>query len=324
MAQAVLEKPRTQSYVQSDYWRNYHSDKVLARFDAVVEEKQIMSTGVKIHMDIYAQPDKNAPVFIFNHGGGGYSRLFVPLMLALYDKGYTLICPDQRGQGLSEGNRSNFVVGQFVQNIVDVAKWARETYRGMIFLGGASLGGALTYKAAAAGAPITAMVCHNLYDLGLPHDTLSATHFAPLKDAPIVPQVLAGTMRFLGAVLPFVRIPYQALGKFDKMVDERAVGFFDTWRKDPYPIKWASLRYMASTFSTPPAIPYEDNTIPVLVINQTRDKMVSPAITRKNYDRLSGDKHYVEIDYGHWAMGEVFEQEWAGIVDDFLQQFWVK
>lgn len=322
MAQVVLKKSATQSYAPADYWRTYHSDDVLARFDALCDERRITSTGITIHMDIYAQAADDAPVFIFNHGGGGYSRLFVPLALALYEQGYTVICPDQRGQGLSGGNRSDFTMGQFVQNIVDVAVWAQREFSGKIFLGGGSVGGALTYKAAAAGAPVTAIVCHNLYNFGDPHDTLAVSNFAFLKNLPVVPQLFAATTRLFGTILPFVRIPYRMLGKFDKMVDERVVGFYDQWRQDPYPIKWVSLRYMASTFSTPPAIPFEANTLPILVINQTRDKMVSSATTRKNYERLGGDKHYVEIDYGHWAMGGTFEQEWVNIVDDFLHPFW--
>lgn len=304
-----------------DYWRVYHSSEALDRADTIREVATITSTGVDIHIDVYEQAAPHAPVFIFNHGGGGYSRLFVPLALEMYDRGYTVLLPDQRGQGLSGGDRRNFTMGEFVQNIVDVAHWARQRYPGDVFMGGGSLGGAFTYKAAAAGAPVRAIVCHNLYDFGDPTNTLAVSIFAPLAGVPLVPSLAARATQLLARLLPALPLPYKLLGRFDKMVDARNTDFYALYKRDPYPIKAVSLRYLASTFHTPPAIPLEENTTPVLVINQTRDEMVDPALTRRNYERLGGDKAYAEIDYGHWAMGNGFEQEWGAIVDNFLRQY---
>jgi pimeloyl-ACP methyl ester carboxylesterase len=287
------------------YWRNYHDAETLAEADRLRVSHRVESTGVGLNVDTYEQADsataagQMAPVIIFNHGGGGYSRLFLPLVLALYGRGYTVVVPDQRGQGLSEGDRSDFEMGQFVQNIIDVARWARARYAGPLFLAGGSLGGALTYNAVADGAPVMAGICHNLYDFGWAKDTLAVSRFAPLAGIPGVAVTFSAITRLAGAVLPRLRLPYRLLGRFDKMVDARAVGFYETWKRDPLPIKRVSLRYMASTFDTPPAIPLEQNRMPILVINQTRDEMVSPAVTRRNYERLGGPVEYVEIDYGH-------------------------
>ncbi|MEL6307365.1 MAG: alpha/beta hydrolase [Chloroflexota bacterium] len=305
--------------IESDYWRTYHTAEDLARFEAIYRTYSIMSTGVSIHIDAYEQDDPQSPVFIFNHGGGGYSRLFIPIALALYDKGYTVLLPDQRGQGFSGGNRSDFTMGQFVENIVDVAKWAQEHYAGELFMGGGSLGGALTYKAAVAGAPVKAIVCHNLYDFGNPHDTLAVSIFALIAKYTPIAYLFSLVTRGIGALLPTIRLPYKMLARFDQMVDERNADFYPKYQHDPIPIKQISLRYMASTFSTPPARSFEANTLPVLVINQIRDKMVDPVVTHQNYDRLRGEKQYVEIDYGHWAMDEDFVTEWTDIVDDYLQ-----
>jgi pimeloyl-ACP methyl ester carboxylesterase len=305
----------------SDYWRIYHSPDVLARAEQLRTDSTLFSTGVHLHLDVYAQPDQDAPILIFNHGGGGYSRLFIPLALALYDYGYTVIVPDQRGQGLSEGARDDFLMSQFVQNIVDVVHWARQHYTGKLFMAGGSLGGALTYKAAAAGAPVSAIVCHNLYDFGNPRDALAVSRFAAFAGLPIIPSLVARATHIAASLLPKLRVPYWLLGKFDKMVDERNTDFYGRYQHDPYPIKRVTLRYINSLFNTPPAIALENNPLPILVINQTRDKMVSPAVTKHNFERLGGDKAYVEIDYGHWAMGMGFEQEWSAIVDHFFKQF---
>ena len=51
-------------------------------------------------------------MLIFNHGAAGYCRLFAALALAYYDRGYTVILPDQRGQGLSGGRRGDYTVAE--------------------------------------------------------------------------------------------------------------------------------------------------------------------------------------------------------------------
>jgi alpha-beta hydrolase superfamily lysophospholipase len=304
----------------TDYWRRYHNAETLARFDALHTEAHITSTGVRLHIDLYEQPDPAAPVLVINHGGGGYSRIFLPVALALYDRGYTIVVPDQRGQGLSEGNRGDFTVGQLVQNIVDVAQWAQARYRGRLFLLGGSIGGGLVYQAAAVGAPAEAVVCHNLYDFGSIHDTLAMSRFAPLRHVPGLSWVSGALIRGLTAVAPGLRIPFRALGRFRDMVDGRDAAFFPIWANDPLPVKAVTLRYMRSTFTTPPAVPFEQNTVPVLVINPTRDRMVSPAVTQHNYERLGGEKRYAEIPYGHWATGADFLSMYADIVDGYLRE----
>lgn len=63
----------------------------------------------------------------------------------MYAHGYTVILPEQRGQGMSEGRRGDYTAADLVQNIVDVSRWARQRYDGRPFMGG----GGLSYYAAA-------------------------------------------------------------------------------------------------------------------------------------------------------------------------------
>ena len=302
------------------YWQNYFDEATITRSNALRQEITIPSTSVNIHMDIYEQADKSAPVLIVNHGAGGYSRIFLPVTLALYERGYTVIAPNQRGQGYSEGDRGDFTVGQFIQNIVDVTHWARQRYSGPLFLLGGSVGSGLVYNAAAEGAPADAVICHNLYDFGSIHDTIVLSRFAALRHVPGFPVLMSATIHLFAALMPGLRLPFRALAKFKAMVDERDTRFYDIWKNDPLPIRSVSLRYMRSTFTTPARIPFEANTGPILVINPMRDTMVNPAVTKHNYERLGGPNQYVEIDYGHWATGDAFANEYAGIVHSYLQQ----
>lgn len=302
------------------YWRVYHDAETMARADSLRTTAHLISGGVTLQLDLYEQPDPSAPVFVFNHGGGGYSRLFIPLALALFDRGYTVILPDQSGQGLSAGARGTATIPELVNNITDAAQWARDRYTGPLYMGGGSVGGGLTYMAAVAGAPVDAIICHNLYDFGPGGDALALSHFAPLANLPGVKTISEAVIGLLARVLPDLRIPFEWLGDFRSMVDtSTAPGFYKQWKVDPVPVRSVTLRYLRSMFTSPPDVPFESNRLPVLVINPNRDRMTSPTVTRRNFERLGGPVQYAEIPFGHWALGERFVNEWVETVDTFLQ-----
>ncbi len=301
----------------SEVWREYFDEATLRRADALRREYKITSTGVMMHIDAYERPETDAPVFLFSHGGGGYSRIFVPLALELYDLGYTVVLPDQYGQGFTEGNRGDFHVSLFVQNLVDASNWAKRRYGGRLFIGGGSFGSIMSYMAAASGAPAEALVLHNLYDLGADGDALGLSRFAPLRQTPGVQALFRTSIAILARILPRFRIPFELIGDFRNMVD--TPDFYPIWKRDPLPIRGVTLRYMHSLFTTTPAIPFEENRLPALVINPIRDRMTAPSLTKANYERLGGRKRYVEIEYGHWSTKESFAPEWAKHAHDFLQ-----
>ena len=98
---------------KEQYWQTYFDAATVTEVNAIRTAFQVASIGVQLHVDAYEQTP-TAPVFIFNHGGGGYSRLFAPLALALFKRGYTVLLPDQIGQGLSPGTRRDLTVANFV------------------------------------------------------------------------------------------------------------------------------------------------------------------------------------------------------------------
>ncbi|MBI1772287.1 MAG: alpha/beta fold hydrolase [Burkholderiales bacterium] len=279
------------------YWHCYHDPALLARVLAVVQTRHLQSTGVELHIDLYQQRDKAAPVLILNHGGGGYGGLFVGLALAFYEQGYTVIVPDQKGQGRSGGAMGDFTVAEAVQNIVDVAAWARQEFSGSLYLCGGSIGGGLAYAAAAAmatlGKPPVAAVCLNLFDFGDPVTGLAFTRFAVLAKIPRLARAFRAISGLLAKLAPRMRLPYRPLARFENMMDERdlATGFYAKWQADPLTLRTVTARYFAS------------------MLDQKRDKMVNPQLTRDCYERLSGQKAYAEIDWGHFSLQPEFNNE---------------
>jgi pimeloyl-ACP methyl ester carboxylesterase len=293
-----------------DYWRVYYDEKVVELSEQVRREYEIRSNGVDIHIDVYAVPDPYAPVIIFNHGGAGYCRLFVSLALSLNERGYTVVLPDQRGQGLSGGRRGDYTISECVANIIDVTYWCIERFGTPMFMAGGSVGGGITYYAAASGAPVQAIACLNLVDFGSGVDGLEFSRFPGLARSTAVVKMLRFGIECLKP-LHRMRIPFNWFGSFDNLVDERDTEFQAKWDADPNPPRLVSLRSLTSHVTTPLPIAFEKNQIPVLVINQSLDKMVEPSVTRENYERLGGPKRYLEVPFGHWSSQPEF---WGTII----------
>jgi alpha-beta hydrolase superfamily lysophospholipase len=305
---------------KNEYWECYYLPEIIDRSNQIRETHTIYSTETEVHIDVYPQQFKNAPVVIFNHGAAGYCRIFVELALALFDRGFTVVLPDQKGQGFSGGRRGDYVIQECVENIVDVANWAKEKYKSSIYMIGGSVGGALTYYAAAKDAPVDRIVSLNLFDFGNGLDGLLISRFSSLAKINRFQKFFGFAMRN-SRIIGKLRIPFNWVGAFDKLMDERDFDFQKKWEEDPVPPRFISLRSLASNLETPPEIKFKDNEIPILVINQTYDKMVDPLATKQNFERLGGEKKYLEIPFGHWSNQPAF---WEMIIEASVEWFDIK
>jgi alpha-beta hydrolase superfamily lysophospholipase len=305
--------------VESDYWHVYYDREVVEYSAKTREEFRIPSTGVELHVDVYPHPRPDAPVLIFNHGGAGYCRLFVQLAKSFNERGYTVVLPDQRGQGLSGGRRGDYTIAECVENVVDVAHWAKGRFDAPLFMSGGSVGGALSYYAASAGAPADAVACLNLFDFGNGLDGMAISRMAFLSNFPAIVRLMKAGIAIL---TPFhaLRIPFNWLGAFKRLMDDRDAEFQAQWDADPIPPRLVSLRSLASNVSTSPAVPFEENRVPVLVINQGLDRMVDASVTRNNYERLGGPKRYLEVPFGHWSSQPEFWQTIVQAADEWFKE----
>ncbi|NOK57656.1 MAG: hypothetical protein GFH27_549303n79 [Chloroflexi bacterium AL-W] len=298
-----------------NYWRNLCTPDVAERAECLRQSYDISSTGIRIHIDTYPQPNANAPVLIFNHGVRSYGRMMAGLIMGFYDQGYTVVAGDRIGQGFSGGQRGVMTFEQNAQNAVDIARWTKTRFGTPVFMFGTSMGGPVTYCATAQGAPIDAIACFNLYD------------FSP--GSPDIPD-LFGTLAqrfstrfwFLLKPLSWVRLPWKKVNAkaWASVIDEREPHMNAIWSKDSLPLNFMSLKFIISLANSAPLIPFAQNQLPVLVINPNRDRMSDPAITQRNYERLGGPKHYAEVPYGHYAFAEGFGRSIAEAADPWFKQ----
>lgn len=287
------------------FWRNYYSDDILKRVDQLMYPFTIRSAGETLHVDLFQQTKKKAPVVIFNHGAAGYGRLMLPLALNFYDKGYNVLMPDRLGQGLSSGTRGDYTIKESTTNIVDVARWAGVVFDGPLYMAGGSLGGALSYYAAGEIPDIKAVACLNLFDFSFNGDGIQFTGLDEFVD-PYKLSIALEVKDKLSQPWQWVRVPFNLILPFEKMMEDEDRYFLDYWFQDPYPNRWVSLRCLFSYLNSPPPIPLELNETPVLVLNQQYDRLVDPELTKNNYNRLAGPKSYDTIPFGHWASRQSF------------------
>jgi hypothetical protein len=174
----------------------------------------------------------------------------------------------------------------------------------------------------------------NLFDFGRPTygrssdgrsadgrsvDGLRISRLSGLTRFPRLAAALAVGFKLL-APLGWLRLPFVWFGAFDHLMDDRDRTFQAAWDADPIPPRFVTLRSLASALWTPPAIPFEQNAVPTLVFNQTQDRMVDPAVTLRNYNRLSGPKRYLELPFGHWSNQPGFWESIVQACDGWFQE----
>lgn len=297
-----------------DFWRLAMPSELVRWVDAHRQSFRIPSGDVGIHLDVYAQPASDAPIVIIAHGIQSYGRLFAPLAYGYFQRGYAVVCVDLRGNGFSGGTRGDYTVLEATSNLVDASIWARQRFDGDLYLMGVSLGGALAYHAAAAGAPVSAVSCLDLFMFD-DHDALRqiiatprAVDFLPL-------------LRLLTLPFGWVRVPTTWAHRRQAIVSDAEIEQMTIWLNDPLSPHELSLRAIVSAGYTPPAVPLEHNRIPTLVINQEDDTVLDPAVTKANFDRLGGEKHYVLLEKtAHWSFVPGFYTRLVEESDGWFQQ----
>jgi len=156
------------NYQGTDFWKNYmvhwFGKELIKKWETHAQLRQIDSVNGKINIEVYKNLDPSKPTIVFSHGIAGYARLLLPFVFALYEKGYNVIAPDLEGFGYNRRRKGDFTFDIHLANLRETVLWAKKTFKGKVFLGGASMGGPVAYATDARYDCADGLICWCLWD----------------------------------------------------------------------------------------------------------------------------------------------------------------
>jgi len=284
-------------YNRDSHWREFYPDPRDAKYlENHVREIWIPSLDTKIHVDVYENKE-DAPVVIYLHGMSTNGRIMGHLVRPLYERGYTVLCPDLVGFGMTLRKKGSGTIPEFVQNALDTIAYAKKRYKTPRFLTGISLGGILSYYAAAAGADVKAIASFCLTDLST-SDTHSISPIGHLTDY-IIP-----LLKKITPWMPNLPFPVNQLLHLDGLTDTKEI--VDLFKRNAHITKFYTLKSCLSLITEAPSVPFEKfKRLPTLVLHSVNDKMFPEKLSRQCYEKLACPKKYVPLmESGHVPFGD--------------------
>ncbi|MFW5707187.1 MAG: alpha/beta hydrolase [Bacteroidota bacterium] len=286
---------------------------LIVKWEKYAELRQIDSVNGKINLEVYRNNDPTRPTIIFSHGIAGYGRLMLPFLIPLYERGYNIIAPDLEGFGYNGRKKGDFTFDIHLANLRDTVNYARQTFKGKIFLGGGSMGGPLAYATDARYNCADGLVCWCLWDF-------ADREF--IRDT----STTKGLTFFLA---PLMKIATRLLGKATfkttRVVSYHTLTadpvFNSLILKDPQSGNTISVRGALSLIlQAKPDLEHEKYEKPVIIFQPEDDEMTRAYFTKKVYNRLkSRNKKYISVKGAHFPTDRESFQKWGNHVDEFIQ-----
>lgn len=272
--------------------------------------------GHALHVDRWTPrvPERLPPVVLV-HGGGGNGRILAPFADALCSAGATVVAPDLPGYGLTvprEGWRADY--GEWVECVAELATRVRAEHGVPPVLFGLSIGGFVAFWAAQRAPSVAGVVATTLVDL---------------RDADIVAAV--ARHRWIGRVAAFAyrALPRLADALWFRIGDVAPLGRMSSdaeinviLRRDPLiGRRRVSGRFFRTAFDYAPPLPDLRLACPLLVVHPGADAWTPTPLSRATFDRVAGDKRFVELSGGtHAPLERPAYDELCAAVIGFLRE----
>lgn len=305
-------------YTGAEYWKNCMQScfgaELIEKWKNLVEMDSIGSNNRDIHLDVYDTSNSEAETIILLHGIAGYTRLMLPYIIPLREKGYNVVVPDLQGYGYSGGKKGDFEWKDHINNILDTIEYAEDRFDDRIVLSGVSMGAALTYAAACETDILAGIVCWCLWDIG-GEDFISQQATTGKYTFGLIP-----IFRFLSSIINF-RIKLNMFIDYNALSDSQEL--IDLIINDPKAGRYITLKGAASLIDqSQPAIEYKNFDLPALVFQPEEDQTVPKIYTKQAYDKLGSHvKKYVELKGApHFPVQNKYYQRWAEEIDKFITE----
>jgi alpha-beta hydrolase superfamily lysophospholipase len=296
-----MSASQRRSYAEVNHWRDYqrYLPSRLRLNDGQAPEEEWWSwRGAEIHLDRYAAPTAPLTVVML-HGGGGYGRLLAPFAVMLRTHGYEVVAPDFPGYGLSVAPAELFSYSRWVDCAADLVDAEARRSGKPVVLFGLSVGGYLSYLAAARGRKAAGVIATTLADPRLP---VVRDEFAR---NPTVNRVLNPFLPPMAALFGGVRLPIRWFSNMKGIANDPEL--LRMLCADPIGGgNWVPLRFMHSLLAIRPDIEPEDfDLCPVLFAQPAADQWTTIKASRPFFDRIKGPKQLVMLENcGHLPIEE--------------------
>jgi len=286
----IIDAQKMKTYQNNPEWKLFFPAEIFVKtIEQIVREEYIPFKQTSIHLDIYEQ-SKKSPVIVYCHGLSSSGRMMANFALPLFQKGYTVICPDLPGFGISPDNRGSIPIPELAEALKAVVMEAHKYSNGTVYLTGISLGGTLTYYATCLGAPVTKIACLNLLNMA-DEINLNATH------RPWLISKLKKLVKLISGITPETSLPLQFFLNPDRLSSQKSI--VDQFKTNPLVVKAYTLRALNSLLSAAPTIPFDQfDLCPILVMHGDKDELIPEWITKANFDLIKGEKKYVTLKGG--------------------------
>ncbi len=282
------------------------------------QDERIKSEG---NADLYAavfEAGEENPTLVFIPGTSIYALCYAELLYGIYKEGINVVGFDPRGQGRSSGTPGDYTIMEHVRDAQAACEYARQRFKGPVFVMGSSQGGIEAFYMAAEGGGADGYICHNLAELTSP-ESLRLTRFGPRGPLPYWQKSLSpltiSSLRAAARIVPYARLPIAAYLDLKK---EPMKVFGNAWNfilQDPLAVRSITVRTFASIAGTPLPRPVEEIPGPLLVIHSSEDNIFPQDYVTDIYTRLACDKDMKIYKAPHMVTIEHVPQILPDIVD---------
>jgi len=296
--------------------KNYFSEMLaklgLSHIEGTFEEQWLSSNGLKLYTVVFPSGE-NKPTIVFIPGTSVYALCYAELLHNLNQAGINVLSFDPRGQGQSQAKPGDYTIMEHTKDALSLVKYARERFKGPVFVMGSSQGGIEAFYLALSYDQIDGVICHNLADLADP-ESIRLTRFG-LKELPKgkFPKSYAYLARLLMLFTYyssklFPRIPVWIPFYLDLKNEPMRV-FHNAWnfiKQDPLTLKFITLRAFGSLSHTPLPKPIAELKTPILVLHSSLDHIFPEDYILKIYHQITCEKeikiypdlpHLITIEY---------------------------
>jgi len=285
-------------YERNVKWKQYLPEKCRIDKNAFPIEEYINHNNFRIHLDVYKHDNsKNNKVVILFHGVGGNGRLLSFLAVPLFKQGFTVLCPDLPGYGITECN-DDFTY----QSWIDVGNFVvrKEIEKGNdVFLMGLSAGGMLAYNIACLNEKISGLIVTCILDnrekevvkYSAKNEYMGAFGLSLLRKMPLF--------------IKKIKIPMKMVTNMNAIVNDKNI--LKLLLKDK---KGAganiSFLFMLSMMDYKPILEAEEfKSIPVLMVHPGNDKWTPPFVSEIFFDKIASKKEKIILENaGHFPVEE--------------------